>query len=80
MQSITLKKKDINFDIPEFVQLACRYHCSILLHNEQGEFNAKSIMAMMAMNPSSSPITITAKGEKAEEAVQVLAAFLSKSE
>ena len=77
-KSVPFLPSDQNFYAPEFVQLACRYRSHIQITNNHGEFNAKSIMGMMSLNPRDGRLIITADGPDEEDAVNALVEFLSR--
>ena len=63
--------------IAELVQLACRYDSEIILENDNRRINAKSIMGIMAFNPSDGmSIDIVTRGSDEEEAVIAIEKFL----
>ena len=64
------------FRAPDFVQLACRWNCSIRVQNNHGTYDPKSIMAMMSFNPKDGAITVFGDGPDEKEAVDSLVDFL----
>lgn len=63
--------------IAELVQLACRFDSEIILESGTRRINAKSIMGIMAFNPSEGmSIDILAEGSDEEEAVLAIEKFL----
>lgn len=61
----------------ELVRIACQFQSRILLKSGDIQVNAKSIMGMMAFQPSKGmEIEITAEGCDEERAVKEMAAFL----
>ncbi|MBQ6844570.1 MAG: HPr family phosphocarrier protein [Agathobacter sp.] len=63
--------------IAELVQLACRFDSEIILESDNRRINAKSIMGIMAFNPSEGmSIDIVADGLDEEEAVLAIEKFL----
>ena len=63
--------------IAELVQVACQFECNITLESEEKKINAKSIMGVMAFNPSSGmEINIVAEGSDEQEAVNTIEEFL----
>ena len=63
--------------IAELVQLACRFDSEILLESDNRRINAKSIMGIMAFNPSEGmSVDIVADGSDEEEAVLAIEKFL----
>ncbi|MBQ6323144.1 MAG: HPr family phosphocarrier protein [Lachnospiraceae bacterium] len=76
-QSVMPRSNAGNIDVPELVQMACRYRSDISIRNGQGEFDVKSIMAMMALNFMDSVLTLSASGEDEEMAVRELVCYLN---
>ena len=63
--------------IAELVQLACRFDSEITLESDNRRINAKSIMGIMAFNPSEGmSINIVTEGSDEEEAVLEIEKFL----
>ena len=63
--------------IAELVQLACRFDSEITLESDNRRINAKSIMGIMAFNPSEGmSINIVTEGSDEEEAVLAIERFL----
>lgn len=63
--------------IAELVQVACRFDSNITLISEDRRINAKSIMGIMAFNPSNGmTINIEAEGRDESEALQAMEQFL----
>ncbi len=63
--------------IAELVQVACRYESNILLENNNRRINAKSIMGIMAFNPSEGmSVNIVAEGSDEAEALSAMEKFL----
>ena len=63
--------------IAELVQLACRFDSEIILESGNRRINAKSIMGIMAFNPSEGmSINIVTDGSDEEEAVLAIEKFL----
>ena len=63
--------------IAELVQLACRFDSEIILESDNRRINAKSIMGIMAFNPSEGmSINIVTTGSDEEEAVLAIEKFL----
>ena len=72
-----VEKKHDN-PIAELVQVACRFESTIMLESEKRSINAKSIMGIMAFNPSSGMrINIVVEGEDEDEALDTVAGFLA---
>ena len=64
--------------IAELVQVACRYESEIILESNEKRINAKSIMGIMAFNPSRGmSVNIVADGKDEEEALQAMEQFLA---
>ncbi|MFC4077507.1 HPr family phosphocarrier protein [Salinithrix halophila] len=64
-----------------FVQEANKYSSEVFVSKEAKKVNAKSIMGIMSLAVSNgSEISISAEGSDAEEAVEALAAIVSKEE
>ena len=63
--------------IAELVQLACRFDSEITLESDNRRINAKSIMGIMAFNPSEGmSINIVTEGSDEEAAVLAIEKFL----
>lgn len=63
--------------IAELVQVACRFDSEITLESENRKINAKSIMGIMAFNPSKGmTVNIVAEGCDEEEALVAMEKFL----
>ena len=63
--------------IAELVQLACRFDSEIILESDNRRINAKSIMGIMAFNPSEGmSVDIVADGLDEDEAVLAIEKFL----
>ena len=79
MYSLTIPRKDRRetFDVPSLVQLACSYKSRVQLRNNQGTFDAKSIMGMMSFDFFDGTLKVSAEGEDEEAAVAAVAAHLS---
>ena len=66
-----------NNPIAELVQVACRFDSEITLESNNRRINAKSIMGIMAFNPSEGmSINIVTEGSDEEEAVLAIEKFL----
>ncbi len=64
--------------IAELVQVACRFSSSMFLIRGNHRINAKSIMGIMAFNPSSGmEVQIEADGADEESAITAMEHFLS---
>lgn len=63
--------------IAELVQVACRYDSNITLESNDRKINAKSIMGIMAFNPSKGmTVNIVTEGKDEEEALMAMEKFL----
>lgn len=63
--------------IAELVQLACKFDSEIVLESGTHRINAKSIMGIMAFNPSEGmSINIVTQGSDEEEAMLAIEKFL----
>ncbi len=63
----------------QFVDLANQYDCEITIGNEKRRGDAKSIMHVIGLAAAAGTrLEITAKGPRAEEAVEVLRAFMER--
>ena len=63
--------------IAELVQVACRFDSEITLESDNHRINAKSIMGIMAFNPSEGmAIDIVTEGEDEVEALNAIEKFL----
>ena len=63
--------------IAELVQVACRFDSDITLESNNRLINAKSIMGIMAFNPSKGmTVNIVAEGSDEEEALVAMEKFL----
>ena len=63
--------------IAELVQVACRYDSNITLERNDRRINAKSIMGIMAFNPSKGmTVNIVTDGKDEEEALLAMEKFL----
>ena len=60
--------------IAELVQVACKFDSEITLESDNRKINAKSIMGIMAFNPSDG-MTVT-KGDDEQEALVAIENFL----
>lgn len=66
-----------NNPIAELVQVACRFDSDITLESNNRRINAKSIMGIMAFNPSKGmTVNIVAEGSDEEEALVAMEKFL----
>ena len=69
--------KGHNNPIAELVQVACKFESEILLQSNNRKINAKSIMGIMAFNPSKGmEVSIMAQGSDEEAAVAAIEKFL----
>ncbi len=63
--------------IAELVQVACRYDSEIILESNNRRINAKSIMGIMAFNPSEGmSVNIVTDGADEQEALLAIERFL----
>ena len=63
--------------IAELVQVACKFDSEITLESDNRKINAKSIMGIMAFNPSKGmTVNIVAEGNDEEEALLAMEKFL----
>ena len=63
--------------IAELVQVACQFDSDIVLENDNRKINAKSIMGIMAFNPSKGmTVNIVADGSDENEALVAMEEFL----
>lgn len=77
-KEIVIKDIEKKYDHPlaEIVQIASQYKCEILLEYDKYRINAKSIMGIIAFNPSEGMnVTISANGNDEGEAVEALEKF-----
>jgi len=71
-----VKEKHDN-PIAELVQVACQFDSNIILESDNKKINAKSIMGIMAFNPSKGmTINIVADGNDEDEALLAIEKFL----
>ncbi len=75
-RSIKLSQLNQSFKAPEFVALACTFHSHIQVRNNLGSYNAKSMMGMLALDPTDGSLVLTAEGEDETKAVDDLVSFL----
>lgn len=63
--------------IAELVQVACQFDSNIVLENDNRKINAKSIMGIMAFNPTEGmAVNIVADGSDEQEALVAMEKFL----
>ena len=63
--------------IAELVQVACQFDSNIVLENDNRKINAKSIMGIMAFNPTEGmSIDIVTEGDDEQEALAAIEKFL----
>ena len=63
--------------IAELVQVACQFDSNIVLENDNRKINAKSIMGIMAFNPTRGmTVKIVADGSDEQEALVAMEKFL----
>jgi phosphocarrier protein len=78
-KEVLVKDIDRSYDHPlaEIVQIASQYKSEIHLEYDRYHINAKSIMGIIAFNPSEGMnVTIKADGNDESEAVDALERFL----
>lgn len=69
--------KEHDNPIAELVQVACQFDSNITLESENRKINAKSIMGIMAFNPTKGmSIDIVAEGDDEKEALNAIEKFL----
>lgn len=69
--------KEYNNPIAELVQVACQFDSDIRLESGNARINAKSIMGIMAFNPSNGmAVNIVADGSDEQEALNAMERFL----
>lgn len=69
--------KEYDNPIAELVQVACQFDSNIILESNNRKINAKSIMGIMAFNPSKGmSVNIVAEGNDEEEALLAMERFL----
>jgi phosphocarrier protein len=70
-------EKNYAHPLAEIVQIASQYNSEILLEYDKFHINAKSIMGIIAFNPSAGMnVTVQANGADECEAVEALEKFL----
>ena len=68
--------KEYSNPIAELVQVACQFDSEIRLESNEARINAKSIMGIMAFNPSKGmSVNIVADGSDEEEALLAMERF-----
>lgn len=77
-KTVTVRQVGPSYSIAELVQLACNYSSQLRIKNLDGEFNVKSIMGMMSLDPTAGTLYITGSGADEREAVDAIAAFFEK--
>lgn len=78
-REVMVKDIDKQYEHPlaEIVQIASQYKSEILLEYDKYRINAKSIMGIIAFNPSEGmEVTIVADGNDENEAIGALEKFL----
>ena len=69
--------KEYDNPIAELVQVACQFDSRIILESDNRKINAKSIMGIMAFNPSKGmTVNIVTEGNDEQEALQAMEKFL----
>ena len=81
MSNKVLVVSDVNREhdnpIAELVQVACQFDSNIVLENDNRKINAKSIMGIMAFNPTRGmTVNIVADGNDEQEALVAMEKFL----
>ena len=77
-KEVVVREIEKKYDHPlaEIVQIASQYRSEILLEYDKYRINAKSIMGIIAFNPSEGMnVTIAADGKDENEAVEALEKF-----
>ena len=70
-------EKEHDNPIAELVQVACKFDSEIILESNNRKINAKSIMGIMAFNPSDGMnVDIVTKGDDEQEALVAIENFL----
>ena len=78
-KSVVVSNLSDNHDNPiaELVQVACKFDSEIILESENRRINAKSIMGIMAFNPTvGMNLDIVATGEDEKDALDAIERFL----
>ena len=78
-KSIVVSKVSEGHDNPiaDVVQVACKFDSEITLESDNRRINAKSIMGIMAFNPSEGMnVDIITKGDDEQEALVAIEKFL----
>lgn len=69
--------KEHDNPIAELVQVACKFDSNITLESDNHSINAKSIMGIMAFNPSEGmSVDIVTEGSDEKEALDAIERFL----
>ena len=69
--------KEHDNPIAELVQVACQFDSNIMLESDNRRINAKSIMGIMAFNPSEGmSVDIVTEGTDEKEALVAIEKFL----
>lgn len=69
--------KEHDNPIAELVQVACQFDSNITLESENRRINAKSIMGIMAFNPTEGmSLDIVTEGKDEKEALDAIEKFL----
>lgn len=77
-KEVMVKEIEKRYDHPlaEIVQIASQYKSEILLEYDKYRINAKSIMGIIAFNPSEGMnVTIAASGKDEDQAIEALEKF-----
>lgn len=78
-KSVVVSNLSDNHDNPiaELVQVACRFDSEIILESQNRRINAKSIMGIMAFNPTEGMnLDIVTTGEDEQDALDAIERFL----
>lgn len=79
-KEVTVRDIDKKYDHPlaEMVQIANQFRSEIILECEKYSINAKSIMGIIAFNPSEGmTITVCVNGDDEKEAAAAMTKFLA---
>lgn len=76
-KTIRIAGTDGSYDIPRLVQIGCSYDCHVMIQNNQGTFDVKSIMGMMSMDPRDGALILRADGPDEQAAVEEVYRFFA---
>ena len=77
-RSVTLDGSSKIYKVPEFVQLACSFSSSLMIRNNHGTFDTKSIMGMMSLGIcNDEEISVEAEGSDEEAAASEIVAYMT---